>query len=186
MSNAVGSYLRNIHNPANDDPINDGARRSLNGQQRFDDSSPRFEDWSPAKQRAAFEGMQRADAKLAANAENANLFLSMHPEFVDSEANGAALNSTLKAMFGDVEHTTEQFERAFEVARANNILELDAAEIAKQTRAATQQRAKTERSRIVYRSEDELETMPLEEIRRLDAIERQKQLQESGERGGSG
>ena len=162
------------------------ARARLKGEQTFDDSSPRFEDWSPEKQRAAYEGMRRSDANLIAINENADIFLAKHPEFVDNKVNGEAINRTLKAMFGDVVHTTEQFEAAYNVARANNILQLDQAELAKQAKAATQQRAKAERKRIVNLTEEELENMPLEEIRRLDVIERQRQLQTEGERGGLG
>lgn len=161
-------------------------RARLNGEDAFDDSSPRFEDWSPAKQRAAYEGMCRADVNLTTIHENADTFIANHPEFKDTEANGKVINRTLKAMFGDVVHTSEQFEAAYEVARANNLVELDAAQIAKQKAAATQQRAKAERGRIANLTEEELETMPLEEIRRLDTIERQRQMQREGERGGLG
>jgi len=181
----VGSY-GNAPSIVENNEFDTQVRARLNGESAFNDSSPRFEDWSPEKQRAAYEGMRRADANLTTIHENADIFLANHPEFKDTEANGKAINRTLKAMFGDVVHTTEQFEAAYEVARANNLVELDKDEIAKQAKAATQQRAKSERSRIVYRTEAELETLPLEEIRRLDAIERQRQTQEAGERGGLG
>ena len=77
-------------------------RARLNGENPFDDSSPRFEDWSPAKQRAAFDGLRRSDEKFAVINENADIFIANHPEFLDTKANGEAINRTLKAMFGDV------------------------------------------------------------------------------------
>ncbi len=181
----VGSY-GNAPSIVKESEFDTHVRARLNGESQYDDSSPRFEDWSPAKQRAAFEGMRRADANITTINENANTFVADHPEFKDTEANGKAMNRTLKAMFGDVMHTPEQFESAYKVARANNLLELDGAEITKQAKAANQQRVNTERSRIVYRTEAELESMSLDEIRRLDAAERQRQMQQAGERGGNG
>ncbi len=144
----VGSY-GNAPSIVKESEFDAQVRARLNGESAFDDSSPLFEKWSPEKQRAAFEGMRRADANLTAINE-------------------------------------EQFESAYNVARANNLLELDKAEIVKQQQADSNRRSKAERARIVNLSEEELETMPLEEIRRLDAIEYQKQMQQAGERGGLG
>ena len=175
----------NIHQELPSD-FDVATRARLNGESSFDDSSPRFEDWSPAKQRASFEGLQRADANVTEQRANADAFVALHPEIPDTTANAKVLNSTLEAMYGQRVYTIEEFENAAKVARANGLLQLDQAELAKQRAAANEQRAQAERSRIVYRTEAELENMPLEEIRRLDAIERQKQMQQAGERGGNG
>jgi hypothetical protein len=184
-SSGTGSYGNAIvHREENE--FDTQVRARLRGGSTFDDSSPRFEDWSPEKQRASYEGLQRADANVNDQRENADTFLALHPEMPDTTANAQALNRTLEALYGKRVYSVVEFEKGYEVARANNLLHLDKNELAKQAKAATQQRAKVERSRIVYRTEEELETMPIEEIRRLDAIERQKQMQEAGERGGNG
>ena len=179
------SYLR-PNNPADEDPLNVGARAALNlaPDQRFNDSSELFEEWSPEKQRRAFEGLQREDAKRIALDKAATDFVTLHPEYVDNNSNGKKMNDALVARHGNRVFTVEEFEQEYRVLRANNNLTLDQATIVKQQQAAANQRAKAERSRIVYRTEEELETMPLEEIRRLDAVERQKQMQRVGEEGG--
>ena len=128
----------------------------------------------------------RADVNRAAVGENALTFFALHPEFADTPQNGVAINRTLKAMFGDDVPTIEQFETAYQVACANNLLKLNQAEIAKQAKAALKQRATAERSRIVNLPQEQLETLSLEEIRHLDALERQRELQAAGERGGNG
>ena len=174
----------NIHEQSPSD-FDRQARAALNGEQRFNDSSPNFDQWSPEKQRTAYEGLQRADANVIEQNANADTFLALHPEIPDTDHNAQVLNSTLEALHGKRVYTIPEFENAARVARANNLLQLDQAELAKQAKAATQQRAKVERARIVYRTEEELEAMPLEEIRRLDTIERQKQMQRVGEEGGS-
>lgn len=162
------------------------ARRTLNGEATFDDASPFFEEWSAEKQRQAFEGLRRSDVNLAALRENSEVFIANNPIYLDTPENGAALNRCLKALFGDCVHTTAQFQKAFEVCCANNNLQLNQAEIEKQQKAAAKQRTQAERSRIVNLTEEELEALPLEEIRRRAIVEHQRQMQEAGERGGNG
>src|SRR5258708_2727244 len=120
----VGSY-GNAPSIVKESEFDAQVRARLNGESAFDDSSPLFEKWSPEKQRAAFEGMRRADANLTAINENADTFIANHPDFLDTASNGKAMNRTLKAMFGDVLHTPEQCESAYNVAPANNRMKLD-------------------------------------------------------------
>jgi hypothetical protein len=186
---AVGSYLRHIENSADRDPFNRAAREkldNLDGKPNvYDDSSSEFGNWSPAKQRAYYETLSRTDVERADIHATAKTFIGLHPEWIDSHDNSMILNRTLRAMYGnDVVPTIEQFEAAYKVAGANNNLELNQVEIAKQQKAALKQLAAKERSRIVYRTEQELESLSLEQIRHLDSEERQRQMQRLGEEGG--
>jgi len=132
--------------------------------------------------------LQRADENIATKKQNADLFADLHPEYLDTRQNGQAFSRTLKAMYGDVAYSVEQFENAYEVCNANGLLQLDqkvmAGQEAEAKAAARKQYADAERSRIVNRTEAELESMSLEEIRRLDAQERLHQMQGRGEEGG--
>jgi len=73
----------------------------------------------------------------------------------------------LDVMFGaNIAYSLDQFERAYEVCKANNSLELDQVEIVKQQQTATnaQRKALTNNDRsgkIANLSEDELEALPL-------------------------
>jgi hypothetical protein len=116
-------------------------------------------------------------------------FVSLHPEFIDNEDNGKQFNKTLNAMFGaGLTYTVDQFERAYQVCLANNSLELNQAELAKQEQAAAKERAKAARARRAAEtrvfSEAELETMSLEELRTVENQAIQKRNQKLGEEGG--
>jgi hypothetical protein len=192
MSNAVGSYLRHVQNPANEDTFNKDTRRALDGEKRFDDDSPRFEDWSAAKQRAAYEGLERAEDNKIKQRANADAFLASHAEFIDIDANGQTMNRTLEALYGDRVYTVDEFEKAYEVCRANNSLKIDLAEEAKQQQRAADAQRKTvvkqrqERERLRNLSEDELNALPLEELRALVERQQHEDMQHEGERGGLG
>jgi len=171
------------------DPFDDKVRRSLDGEKLFDDESPRFEDWSPAKQRSAYEGMARGDEKSTAHHQNADAFIALHPEFLDTDRNGQAINRTLQTMYGDIVFTVEHFDAAYRVCCANNLLDLDQAEIVKQQQAAANQRAKAAREQRAAAtrvfSEVEKENMSLEELREAENREIRRRMQEAGERGGN-
>jgi len=84
-------------------------------------------------------------------------------------AMGKQFNKTLDAMFGaNRTYTIEQFERAYQVCCANNSLELDRAEIAKQEQAAAKERAKAARAKRAVETrvytEAEKEEMSLRRI----------------------
>jgi hypothetical protein len=147
------------------------ARDLLNGKPAFDDSSPRFEDWSPEKQKASYEGLQRADSNLIEQRANADAFLALHPEFIDLNTNGQTMNRTLETMFGDRVYTVAEFEQAYAVCRANNSLQLDQAEIVKQQQAAANQRTKAalkqraDAASRVFNPHADYDSLSLEEIR---------------------
>jgi hypothetical protein len=188
-SSGVGSF-GNATIQRDVDPFNDKVKRSLDGEKLFDDGSPRFEDWSPAKQRAAYEGLARGDEKNIARSQVASAFLQLHPEFIDIDTNAQILTRTLHALFGDVAFTIDQFAKGYEVCRANNSLQLDQAEIVKQQQAVANQRAKAAREQHAREtrvfSEDEKENMSLEELREAENREIRRRMQEAGERGGNG
>ena len=190
MSNGVGSYLRHIQNPAMEDPINDGARRALDG---LGPAQPdKFENWSPEMIREAYNGAVRTDEKRTAINRNADEFVALHPEFLDTDDNGRLVNKMVKTMFGDCVHTVEQFEAAYQALLVTDSLAIDKAEVAKQRqKAADAQRkaaAKTrqEREKLRNLSENELETMSLEELRALTDRQLREDMQREAERGGLG
>jgi hypothetical protein len=186
---SVGSWLRGIPNPADKDPFNKAAREKLNnpsGTPQYNDASSEFGEWSPEKQRAHFDEKVREVETFITNDDHALTFIALHPEWIDSEENGKALTCTAVAMFGQGVWSVQQYEAAYRVACANNLLVLNQAEIAKQKKAALKQRAAAERSRIINLPEEQLENLSLEDFRRLDAEERQRQMQAAGERGGNG
>jgi len=183
----TGSY-GNAVVPRKVNPFDEQVKRSLDGEPLFNDESPRFEDWSPAKQRAAYDGFVRADNDKSEQKANADTFLALHKEFLDTNENGQAMNRTLEALYGNKVYTVDEFERAYAVCRANNSLTLDKAEIVKQQQAAANQRAKEAREKRVREtrvfSEDEKETMSLEELREAENREIQQQNRRIAEEGG--
>jgi len=97
------------------------------------------------------------------NGQNADEFCVIHPEFLDHEKNCKQFNKVLDVMFGaNIAYSLDQFERAYEVCKANNSLELDQVRnreqqqtaTTHQRKALTKQRQERERSRNL--SEDEL------------------------------
>ena len=190
-----GSYLRHLPNPAEDDPFNVGARAKLDapdGKPTFDDSSTCFEEWSPEKQRAGYEGALRADEKRSANIQNADDFVVLHPEFVDNASNAKLLTKMVNTMFGDCVHTIPQWEAAYQALLITDSLDIDKAEVAKQQQKAADAQRKTllkqrqEQERLRNLPEDEMETMSLEQVREQANCQLQEQMQVAGERGGNG
>lgn len=147
------------------------ARELLNGKPAFDNSSPRFEDWSPEKQKTSYEGLQRADSNKIEQKANADAFVAAHPEFLDTDANGSTMNRTLEEMFGVRVYTVAEFEKAYAVCRANNSLKLDQAEIVKQQQAAANARTKAaikqraDAAARAYSPNADYDTLSVEELR---------------------
>jgi len=152
------------------------ARARLNGQPVYDDSSPRFEDWSPEKQRQGYEGLVREDVKTASIKAVADEFILLHPEMPDHINNGEAIAKNLRLMFGDVVYSVEMFEAAYDVARANGALELDQAEIVKQQQAEAKTKRKAAQDKRNFEAKrqfnpaEDYSNLSLDEIRqRADA-----------------
>src|SRR5947209_2182210 len=91
----TGSYGNAPSVPREETEFDAQARAILNGQPIYDDASPRFEDWSPAHQRAGVEGAGRADENLSINRVNSSAFLALHSEYLDIDSNGQTMNRTL-------------------------------------------------------------------------------------------
>jgi hypothetical protein len=100
------------------------------------------------------------------------------------------MNRTLEALYGERVYTVDEFERAYAVCRANNSLQLDQSAIVKQQQAAANARAKAAREQRAaetrVHTEDELNSMSLEDLREVANQGFQRELQAAGERGGNG
>jgi hypothetical protein len=183
------------------DPLNQRINASLNGT--LDELPDVFENWDAPHVRAAIEGLQRADQShqdAAENQKTGDAFVAGHPEYIDTKANAALMQHEMNRMFGPGLHTLEQFETAYESLCASNFLKLNQAEVAKQEKAADKQRYEAERARTeaararrftpaqrgqsVTPEEDAVYAIPLEELRRRDAIENQKRMERIAQEGG--
>ncbi len=181
-TSSAGNYTRTLDAA---DEVTDRVISVRDGDTEALENNP--ETASAATIKAFGELFARNDAKLIALHRNSDTFVTLHKEFLDTKFNGERMNDTLKAMFGDVAYSLEQYEHAYSVLRANNVLEIDQAEVVKQAQAAANQRAKAARAaQKAVPTEEQLYTMDLDELRRLDAVENQQRLQLAGERGGNG
>ena len=135
-------------------------------------------------------GFERADNTRIEQRAHADAFVALHTEWIDIDTNAQTMNKTLAALYGERLYSVSEFEKAYEVCRANNSLKLDQVEIVKQQQAAADQRAKAAREQRAAEtrvfSEDEKENMSLEELRVAENREIQRRMQEAGERGGNG
>jgi len=187
MSNGVGSYLRHLQNPADNDPINDGARRSLDG---LGASKPR----ATAEQvKEVFEAAQREDQAQRDRFEtkkNADAFIAGHPEIIDSDVNAQLLLNQVNTMFGDVLHTVDHWEAAYDYLRTrSNFLKLDKTVLAAQQKQAAKQRFDSEKARttaITFDPNDDYSSMSLEEIKARAIEAHQREFELAGQRGGNG
>jgi hypothetical protein len=150
-----------------------------------DDANP--ENWSAAQVKAAAEMFQRADQKTQdriATGENGTGFVANHKEYIDSDANAELMKHELTVMFGDVLWTPQMYEEAYESLRTTKFLALNQTEDAKRQKAIAKQQYEEQRAASVEPSIESLYQMPLEDLRRLDAVENQKRMQRRGEEGG--
>jgi hypothetical protein len=181
---SVGSFTRHVQEA--NDPFTERVMAFRNDDASTLEDSP--DTWPAEKIKAAGDYFVKADTKLTARRENADAFVELHPEFKDNKKNADVMQRTLQTMYGDVAFSVEQYEAAYQVSCANNLLDLDGEELsrqAKQRKAEAKQRAE-DRAHPVTPSESELYAMPLEDLRRLDAIENHNRMQLAGERGGNG
>jgi hypothetical protein len=179
MSNAVGSYLRHLpqHNLDNEPEL------------------------TAEQVKLAYEEALRADQAhqdAIGSQKNGDAFVAAHPEFVDCRQNALLLLNQMNTMFGEGLHTLEHFEKAFEYLRTKTgFLKLNQAELAKQQRADAKQRYeqelalstndawKHELHELPPSRQQELETMPLQDLRILAETEHRKNFRLAAERGGS-
>jgi hypothetical protein len=180
----VGVHSFHMNNPA--DEFTDRVlafREDIHGGTLEDN----FENWPKEKIREAVEGMQREDQKQQnklITKQNADAFIASHPEFLDIPANAALMKHELNRMFGDGPYSVANYETAEESLRASNFLRLNKKVLAEQQTAAALERAKAEKQRNTPLTQEQLYEMPLEDLRRLDAVEAQQRMQRRGEEGG--
>src|SRR6266851_632365 len=108
---SVGSFTRTITTP--EDPFTARVMAFKNDDASNLEDSP--DNWTAEKIRAAGDYFARANAKLTARHENADGFIALHEEFLDTERNGEAINRTLQTMYGDIAFTVDHFEAAYQV-----------------------------------------------------------------------
>ena len=116
----------------------------------------------------------------ATSGVNTATFLELHPEYVDCDHNSEEMKRCLYARGhwnpeGTKWPTLPQWESAFESLKAVGVLKLNQAELQRQAKGDAQERARQIQARggvaaaaanMPTESEEELETMPLEEVRR--------------------
>ena len=178
---------RHVETDAQRDPFNHRVMAFLNDDaSELDDSEKLTAEHIKAAALLA-EREDQAKADRLASQQAADAFVAGHPEYDDkSEANAHLLLNQVETMFGKGLHTIKQWEAAYEYLRTNtNFLKLDAKELSKQKKAADKARFDAAQNPVTP-SVQELYEMPLDDLRRLDAVENQKRMQRAGERGGNG
>jgi hypothetical protein len=171
------------------DPFNDRVRAFLT-----DDAStlPPEEQLTAEQIKAAGLLAIAADQQTQdrnASREFGDAFVATHAEYIDTGVigakNGKLMNHTLKVMFGDVAYTPDHFDAAYQSLRADGLLTLNQAEVAKQQKDAANQKAVTfKAAKSNQPTEEELYSMPMEDLRRLDAQHSQQQMRKGAEEGG--
>jgi hypothetical protein len=127
-------------------------------------------------QRARLSEQEKVD--MVSLGEDLLTFHSLHPEYEDFGAAGEENKKVMLAHFRAlrIKHPTlAQLEDAYQQLKANDLLHLNQAELQKQTNKQAQERARKIQARggvaavaanEPTETEEELETMPLAEIRR--------------------
>jgi hypothetical protein len=122
------------------------AREVLNGEQRTTFESAEdllehgsLEDLKKAANKLALSDREKADAERSAR--DGDVFCKLHGEFFDTAENARILRAHCMSAFGTAYPTLEQFEVGYQALRANNLLDIDKAELARQADAATTARA---------------------------------------------
>ena len=114
-------------------------------------------------------GQQKVNAKQSQ--QNANVWLTLHPEFSDSKHNAELMKLQL-ASNGVLENvaTVADYELAYKQLRVSGLLALDKKEVRKQQAEELQQRAaqvvKTPGSVFDQTTEEEMYNLPMEELER--------------------
>src|SRR6267143_1503008 len=129
---SVGGYTRDIH--TQEDPFTSRVMAIKN-----DDASnleDTFENWTADRVKEAAKGFERAEQAKAAAAEsqkNGDVWIHLHPEYVDNDANGNKMLHELKTMGIVYEAATLQdFEVAYQQLYADGMLTLNQTELRKQ------------------------------------------------------
>lgn len=162
------------------------ARRSLDG---LGPSRPQL---TAEQVKQAYEEAVQADEKRTATTQNADEFVVLHPEFLDTTKNGTLMNKMLNSMFGDCSYSVEHYEAAYQALLVADALDIDKAEVARQQQKAVDAQRKaaiksrTDAAARAFNPNVDYDSLSLEEIRKRADEETRQQMQASGERGGLG
>lgn len=179
-------YLRHV--PTQDDPFDVRVKAFLNDNSEGLTPEDRLtaEDIKAAALLAEREDRNKQD--ILETQKNADAFIAGTPAFIDNTANAHLLVNQARTMFGDGVITVPQFQSAYEYLRTRtDFLKLDQKELAKERKAADKARFDAEMAqRSAGPTEEELYSMPLDDLRRLDTIENHRRMRAEAERGGLG
>jgi len=141
------------------------ARRTLDGL------GPTKSTLTAEQVKQAYEEAARADVKRSTINQNADEFVALHSEFLDTENNGTLMNEMLRNLFGDCAYTIEHFETAYQALRVTNALDINKAEVVRQQQeAADAQRKAALKNRAdaaarKFNPANDYESMSLDELR---------------------
>jgi hypothetical protein len=164
----MSGFGRQLINPAENDPLNRRVNSALNGT--LDELSEEgFEFWPKEQVKEAIVGLQRADLHqqdVQARVKNAEAWFVLHPEYCNTPTNNALMNHELVVRFGETAWSIDQYDEVYASLRASNFLNIDKVVEAAQQKQAAKQRAEEHRARTVMPSEQELYSMPFDELER--------------------
>jgi hypothetical protein len=162
----AGDHTYNNYRQSSDDPFMSRVRSLHDGNIHPADLEEK-QAWlkeAHADAVAADPNSQRNILKI----KNAEAFVVLHPEVHNTRANGLQLAHECKRMFGDVAWTVPQYEAAYESLQSSGLLGVNRVEAEKQRKAAL--RTQAERIKAAEPTMEDLYSMPLEDLRRLDAV----------------
>jgi hypothetical protein len=113
--------------------------------------------------KASRNDQEKADAQRSK--ADADAFVKLHPEFLDTGKNGRTLRAHCMTAFGTAYPTLEQWEAGFQALAANKLVDINQAELDRQADAAATSRAAQVKSEA-FNGDDEYTDLDLDEIRR--------------------
>jgi hypothetical protein len=156
--------------PRQESSFDAGVRKALNGQPLTSDAD--FEqiaaNLSAEQCKTLFDKASRSDKEKADQQrarENADAFIKLRPEVRDTTQNAYQLRAHCMSAFGTPYPSLEMLDKAYQSLRANNLLDLNKAELGRQADAAATSRAKSIREEAF--DEASCDGMDLEQIRYL-------------------
>jgi len=131
--------------PRQETSLDAGVRKSLNGEPLVtdEDFETLTQNLSADQIKVLFEKGNRSEQQKFAEAEslqNAATWVELHPEYIKNPANSALMQHQLKTN-GIDNPTVQDLEVAYGQLKSSNFLKLNQAELARQQKAAAQDRA---------------------------------------------
>jgi hypothetical protein len=154
------------------------ARKILNGEPitSDEDFEQLAESLSPDQIKVLFEKGNRSEQEKAdqqRSREDADAFIKLHPEVRDTTKNAHQLRAHTMSAFGTAHPSLQQLEAAYPALRANGLLDINQAELARQADTASTSRANTIREEAF--DEATCDGLDLDEIkRRANAVLRRR------------